>query len=122
MQLILLLLLLATGGGDFQKFGPVLETFGGEEVKSALKEAEQLRGIMSAFGGAAAGCTASDGSEECAKAAETARPRGSSRRGISACAGIGYRQCRNNCGARALLFGCPRVTSHIATLYYNVII
>ena len=73
MQLILLLLLLATGGGDFQKFGPVLETFGNEEVKSALKEAEQLRGIMSAFGGAAAGRTASDGSEGCAKPSETGR-------------------------------------------------
>ena len=75
MQLILLLLLLATGGGDFQKFGPVLETFGNEEVKSALKEAEQLRGIMSAFGGAAAGRTASDGSEECAKAAKELKER-----------------------------------------------
>lgn len=55
MQLFLILMLLMYGGkgGDTLKtLRPVLETFGGEEVKSALKSAEELEGIISAFNGA----------------------------------------------------------------------
>ncbi len=56
MQLFLILMLLMYGGkgGDTLKtLRPVLETFGGEEVKSALKSAEELEGIISAFNGGA---------------------------------------------------------------------
>ncbi len=54
MQLLLLFLLLASGrGGDFRQLRPVLESLGGEDVKSALREAERLQGVMSAFAGAA---------------------------------------------------------------------
>ena len=60
MQLFLILALLMCGGrgegAEFlKKFGPVLRSVGGEEVKAALDSAEELSEIISAFGGAASG-------------------------------------------------------------------
>lgn len=54
MQLLLILALLlyggkADGGKFLNEFRPVLETFGGEEIKSALKNAEELQQVISAF-------------------------------------------------------------------------
>ncbi len=56
MQLLLILALLLYGGkGDnaklFKEFRPILESVGGDEVKAALKEAEELNEVISAFGG-----------------------------------------------------------------------
>lgn len=56
MQLLLILALLLYGGkGDnaklFKEFRPILESVGGDEVKAALKEAEELNEVLSAFGG-----------------------------------------------------------------------
>ncbi len=55
MQLIVLLALLLYGGkGEnaklFKQFKPLLESVGGDDVKKALKEAEELEGVISAFG------------------------------------------------------------------------
>ena len=51
MQLLIILALLLYGSkGDTQKLisevAPILETFGGEEVKQALKSAEDLTGVL----------------------------------------------------------------------------
>ncbi len=56
MQLLLILMLFLYGGrGDggklLNEFRPVLETFGGDEIKSALKNADELRQVISAFSG-----------------------------------------------------------------------
>lgn len=55
MQLLLLLALLLYGGnnnagGPLKQFRPLLEKFGGDEVKEALKSADELEEIISAFG------------------------------------------------------------------------
>lgn len=55
MQLFLLIaLLLASGkGGEslYSQVKPVLECFGGEEVKQAFKSAEEFKGVLTALGG-----------------------------------------------------------------------
>lgn len=55
MQLILLIaLLLASGkGGEslYSEVKPLLESVGGEEVKQALKSAEEFKGVLAALGG-----------------------------------------------------------------------
>lgn len=56
MQLLLILALLLFGGRDdagklLNEFRPVLEQFGGDDVKQALKSAEELQGVISALGG-----------------------------------------------------------------------
>lgn len=53
MQLILLLALLALGGNKnggqlLGELKPMLENFGGEELKSAFSEVEKLSGVLSA--------------------------------------------------------------------------
>ena len=60
MQLLLLLALLLYGGnnnagGPLKQFRPLLEKFGGDEVKQALKSADELEEIISAFGNLSAG-------------------------------------------------------------------
>lgn len=55
MQLLLILMLLMYGGkgenaGLFKELKPLLESVGGDEVKEALKSAEELEGVLSAFG------------------------------------------------------------------------
>ena len=55
MQLLLILALLLFGGRDdagklLKEFRPVLEQFGGDDVKQALKSAEELQGVISALG------------------------------------------------------------------------
>lgn len=53
MQLLLLLALMLYGGKGgskniLEEVKPVLETFGGEEIKEALKSAEEISGMLSA--------------------------------------------------------------------------
>lgn len=50
MQLIVLLLALMLGGkgGNMSELKPVLESLGGEELSSTIKQAEQLSGVLSA--------------------------------------------------------------------------
>ena len=60
MQLLLILALLLYGGkrgsnNVMEQVKPVLETFGGEEIKEALKSAEELSGVLSAVQGLAGG-------------------------------------------------------------------
>ena len=60
MQLLLLLALLLYGGnnnagGPLKQFRPLLEKFGGYEVKQALKSADEFEEIISAFGNLSAG-------------------------------------------------------------------
>lgn len=58
MQLILLLaLLLSSGNGDafFKQVKPLLESVGGDDIKQALKSAEEFKGVFSAFGGIGGG-------------------------------------------------------------------
>ena len=60
MQLLLILALLLYGGkrgsnNVMEQVKPVLETFGGEEIKEALKSAEELSGMLSAVQGLAGG-------------------------------------------------------------------
>lgn len=54
MQLILLIaMLLASGnGGDtfFQNVKPLLECIGGDDIKNALKSAEEFKGVLAALG------------------------------------------------------------------------
>ena len=67
MQLFLILLLLMYGGkglnfSTLKQFGPILETFGGKELKDALKGAEELEEVISAVGKfGSQGNTSSDG-------------------------------------------------------------
>ena len=77
MQLVLLLLLLTlgTGGDSLGSLAPILETFGGKDIKSALESAEQLRGIMSAFG--QSGFGKSSGAPHSATDGHTSKPSGS---------------------------------------------
>lgn len=58
MQLLLILALLMYGGKNgstnvLEEVKPVLETFGGEEIKEALKSAEEISGMLSAVQGLA---------------------------------------------------------------------
>lgn len=78
MQLVLLLLLLTlgTGGDSLGSLAPILETLGGKDIKSALESAEQLRGIMSAFG--QSGFGKSSGAPHSATEGHTSKPSGSS--------------------------------------------
>lgn len=51
MQLLIVLALLLYGGKQkniLEEVKPVLETFGGEEIKEALKSAEEISGMLSA--------------------------------------------------------------------------
>lgn len=53
MQLLLLLALILYGGKGgskniLEEVKPVLETFGGDEIKEALKSAEEISGMLSA--------------------------------------------------------------------------
>ena len=53
MQLLLILALLLYGGkrgsnNVMEQVKPVLETFGGEEIKEALKSAEEISGMLTA--------------------------------------------------------------------------
>ncbi len=55
MQLLLILaLLIYAGKGDGGKLlsevQPVLESLGGEEIKEAIRNAEELKGVLSAIG------------------------------------------------------------------------
>lgn len=67
MQLFLILLLLMYGGkglnfSTLKQFEPILETFGGKELKDALKGAEELEEVISAVGKfGSQGNTSSDG-------------------------------------------------------------
>ena len=58
MQLILLLALLAMSGNKndaiLSDLKPMLENFGGEELKSAISEVEKLSGVLSAVQAVAA--------------------------------------------------------------------
>ena len=56
MQLLLILALLMYGGkrgskNIIEEVKPVLETFGGEEIKEALKSAEEISGMLTAVQG-----------------------------------------------------------------------
>lgn len=58
MQLLLILALLLYGGkrgsnNVMEQVKPVLETFGGEEIKEALKSAEEISGMLTAVQGLA---------------------------------------------------------------------
>ncbi|MDE7082080.1 MAG: hypothetical protein K2O89_00025 [Clostridia bacterium] len=58
MQLLLILALLMYGGKSgskniIEEVKPVLETFGGEEIKEALKSAEEISGMLTAVKGLA---------------------------------------------------------------------
>lgn len=58
MQLLLILALLMYGGKKgskniIEEVKPVLETFGGEEIKEALKSAEEISGMLTAVQGLA---------------------------------------------------------------------
>ena len=60
MQLLLILALLMYGGKSgsksiMEEVKPVLETFGGEEIKEALKSAEEISGMLTAVQGLAGG-------------------------------------------------------------------
>lgn len=60
MQLLLILALLLYGGkrgtnNVMEQVKPVLETFGGEEIKEALKSAEELSGMLTAVQGLTGG-------------------------------------------------------------------
>ena len=59
MQLFLLIaLLLASGkGGEsfYSQVKPIFEYFGGEDAKQAVKSAEELKGVLDAFGGMGSG-------------------------------------------------------------------
>ena len=60
MQLLLILALLLYGGkrgsnNVMEQVKPVLETFGGEEIKEALKSAEEISGMLTAVQGLAGG-------------------------------------------------------------------
>lgn len=51
MQLLILALLAISMGRNtnFNQFKPILESFGGEEATNAIKQAEELSGIISAL-------------------------------------------------------------------------
>lgn len=54
MQLFLILLMLLYGGREGDALGelrPLIESFAGEDVKSAFKNAQKIRDALSAFGG-----------------------------------------------------------------------
>ena len=56
MQLLIILALLLYGGKSgyknvMEEVKPVLETFGGEEIKEALKSAEEISGMLTAVQG-----------------------------------------------------------------------
>ena len=54
MQLFLILLMLLYGGREGDALGelrPLIESLAGEDVKSALKNAQKIRDALSAFGG-----------------------------------------------------------------------
>ena len=58
MQLLIILALLLYGGKNnsrniIEEVKPVLETFGGEEIKEALKSAEEITGMLNAVKGLA---------------------------------------------------------------------
>ena len=58
MQLLIILALLLYGGKSgtkniMEEVKPVLETFGGEEIKEALKSAEEISGMLTAVQGLA---------------------------------------------------------------------
>ena len=58
MQLLLILALLMYGGkrgskNIIEEVKPVLETFGGEDIKEALKSAEEISGMLTAVQGLA---------------------------------------------------------------------
>lgn len=58
MQLLIILALLLYGGRSgskniMEEVKPVLETFGGEEIKEALKSAEEISGMLTAVQGLA---------------------------------------------------------------------
>ena len=60
MQLLIILALLLYGGKSgtkniMEEVKPVLETFGGEEIKEALKSAEEISGMLTAVQGLAGG-------------------------------------------------------------------
>lgn len=60
MQLLIILALLLYGGKSgsknvMEEVKPVLETFGGEEIKEALKSAEEISGMLTAVQGLANG-------------------------------------------------------------------
>lgn len=68
MQLLIILALLLYGGkGNAQNLisevKPVLETFGGEEIKEALKSAEEISQMLSAVRGLTGGLSQSDNAE-----------------------------------------------------------
>ena len=60
MQLLIILALLLLGGKNgagnmLSEVRPVLESFGGDEIKEALKSAEQISSMLSAVQGMAGG-------------------------------------------------------------------
>ena len=62
MQLLLILALLMYGGKNgstnvLEEVKPVLETFGGEEIKEALKSAEEISQVLTAVRGLTGGFT-----------------------------------------------------------------
>ena len=68
MQLLIILALLLYGGkGNAQNLisevKPVLETFGGEEIKEALKSAEEISQMLTAVRGLTGGLSQSDNAE-----------------------------------------------------------
>ena len=73
MQLLIILALLLYGGKSgtkniMEEVKPVLETFGGEEIKEALKSAEEISGMLTAVQGiAGSGLFGGEGAEPAAQ-------------------------------------------------------
>lgn len=83
MQLLIILALILYGGNKriLDEVKPVLENFGGEEMKNALREAEQISRLVNAVGAFAPDAAKVFDADEAEKAAKTAESGGSDENG-----------------------------------------